>query len=72
MATTIREMAIQYAPPPTDKDWNKMQEQLKKLSNFEAGANAVLEEIEKFANATWGARSLNTISLVKKIKELKK
>lgn len=38
---------------------------------FESGANYVLEEIEKFADYTWGVKSLNTISLKKKIKELK-
>lgn len=36
-----------------------------------AGANAVLKEIEHFAESTWGASSLNTISLKKMIKELK-
>lgn len=34
------------------------------------GANAVLDEIEKFAVSTWG-NSLTFISLKKKIKELK-
>ena len=38
---------------------------------FKDGANAVLEEIVKFADSTWGSKSLNTISLKKKIKELK-
>ena len=38
---------------------------------YQQGASAALEEIEKFADYTWGAKSLNTISLKKKIKELK-
>ena len=46
MAKKIREMAIQYAPHPTNNNWNEMQKQLVKLSAYEAGANAVLEEIE--------------------------
>lgn len=40
-------------------------------TSFKAGANYVLDEIEKFADCTWGVKSLNTISLKKKIKELK-
>ena len=68
---TIREMAIKYAPHPTENDWDKMQKQLDKLSAYEMGAGEALEEIEKFADRTWGANSLNTISLKKKIRELK-
>ena len=43
---TIREMAIKYAPHPTDKNWEKMQEQITKLSAYEKGAVDVLKLIE--------------------------
>lgn len=46
MAKTIRDMAIEYAPHPKDGNWDKMQDQLMKLAAYEAGANAVLNEIE--------------------------
>lgn len=38
---------------------------------YQQGANAVLDEIEKFADCTWGVKSLNTMSLKKMIKKLK-
>jgi len=40
---SIREMAIKYAPHPTNKDWNEMQKQLAKLSAYEDGANEALD-----------------------------
>lgn len=63
MAKTIKEMASEYAV-------NKRHIMPRAIAYCD-GANAVLEEIVKFADSTWGSRSLNTISLKKKIETLK-
>ena len=75
MAKTIKEMA--ESSMPSKYCWSSdgettlyTREQM--VEFFEASANAVLEEIVKFADSTWGAKSLNTISLKKKIEELKR
>ena len=72
---TIREMAIEYAPHPASKDWDEMQKQLAKLSAYEAGAKAVLDEIVAMLPRT--DKNLNDYGkalvwrLTEKIKELK-
>ena len=63
MAKTIEEMADNYTKHVSNSSYTR--------EDFTAGAKAILDEIEKFAAATWGD-SLTLISLKKKIKELKK
>ena len=64
---TIKEKANEYAK---DYLFRPLPQRAPNI-HFEAGANYVLEEIEKFADCTWGVKSLNTMSLKKMIKKLK-
>jgi len=78
MRKTVKEMAEETYQSPCplcflgdDIAFGKAEEAIKeKRKAYMVGANAVLDEIEKFAAATWGG-SLTLISLKKKIKELK-
>lgn len=65
---SIKEKAKEVFPEHCNFYTNSCNE--RKRIGFEAGANYVLDEIEKFAASTWG-NSLTFISLKKKIKELK-
>lgn len=66
MAKTIKEMAYNHFVAYMNNDeYEEMQD------TYIAGANAALNEIVKFADSTWGSKSLNSISLKKKIEALK-
>lgn len=73
MTKTIKEMSDERFPESYGRDsegfYSDANQDMRYAYN--EGANAVLEEIAKFADSTWTPTSLNTISLKKRIKELK-
>lgn len=80
MGKTIKELAEAHAPTNKEDAWDKIQKQILKQTSFEAGANAVLMDIENILNTPWllsdGSRNAGWLvalpDMIKdKIKELK-